>query len=97
MFLVLIFYLKIKELEDFSRLFGNSKLVPPYSQIKGEVVTHLVKILKLYQLVEEEASKSSLFFLSANQSPSLSSSLRLRNGGHKILVSARKRRGLSLD
>ena len=35
-------------MEDFSRLFGNSKLVPPYSQIKGEVVTHLVKISKLY-------------------------------------------------
>ena len=44
-----------------------------------------------------EASKSSLYFLPADKSLSLSSSLRLRNGGHKILVSARKRRGLSLS
>ena len=50
----------------------------------------LVKILKLYQLVEEEASKSSLFFLSANQSPSLSSSLRSRSRGHRIRVSTWK-------
>ena len=36
---------------------GPSK---PHSQIWGEIVTHLVKILKLYQLVEaEEASKFS--------------------------------------
>ena len=38
-------------------------------------MTHLVKILKLYQLVEEEeAGKSSLNFLSADPSLSLSSS-----------------------
>ena len=66
-------------------------MVPPHSQIWGEIVTHLVKILKLYQLVEEEASKSSLFFLSANQSPSLSSSHRSRSRGHKIRVRSRKR------
>ena len=66
---------------------GPSK---PHSQIWGEIVTHLVKILKLYQLVEEEASKSSLFFLSANQSPSLSSSLRSRSRGHRIRVSTWK-------
>ena len=35
-----------------------------HSQIWGEIVTHLVKILKLYQLVEDEASKFSLNFLS---------------------------------
>ena len=66
---------------------GPSK---PHSQIWGEIVTFLVKILKLYQLVEEEASKSSLFFLSANQSPSLSSSLRSRSRGHRIRVSTWK-------
>ena len=97
--------MKIKNWKTFQDFFGNSKLVPPYSQIKGEVVTHLVKILKLYitggieekpailklyQLVEEEASKSSLFFLSANQSPSLSSSLRSRSRGHRIRVSTWK-------
>ena len=65
-------------------------MVPPHSQIWGEIVTYLVKILKLYQLVEEEASKSSLFFLSANQSPSLSSSLRFRSQGHRIRVSTWK-------
>ena len=80
-------------------------MVSPHSQIWGEIVTHLVKILKLYitggikekpailklyQLVEEEASKSSLFFLSANQSPSLSSSLRSRSRGHRIRVSTWK-------
>ena len=58
---------KIKFLEDVSRLFWSSNLVPPHSQIRGEIVTYLVKILKLYQLVEEEeASKSSLNFLSAD-------------------------------
>ena len=66
---------------------GPSK---PHSQIWGEIVTFLVKILKLYQLVEEEASKSSLYFLSADQSPSLSSSLRSRSRGHWMPVSTRK-------
>ena len=83
--------MKNKELETSQDLFqfkaGPSK---PHSQIWGEIVTLLVKILKLYQLVEEEASKSSLFFLSANQSPSLSSSLRSRSRGHRIRVSTWK-------
>ena len=37
-------------------------MVPPHSQIWGEIVTLLVKILKLYQLVEVEASKFSCSF-----------------------------------
>ena len=90
LFLVLTL-LSNKELETSQDLFefkaGPSK---PHSQIWGEIVTFLVKILKLYQLVEEEASKSSLFFLSANQSPSLSSSLRSRSRGHRIRVSTWK-------
>ena len=38
------FYLKIKNLKKFQDCFGNSMLVPPHNQIKGEVVTLLVKI-----------------------------------------------------
>ena len=82
--------MKIKFWKTFQDYFWSSKLVPPHSQIWGEIETLLVKILKLYQLVEEEASKSSLFFLSANQSPSLSSSLRSRSRGHRIRVSTWK-------
>ena len=82
------FFLWNKFFEDVPRLFFGVQIWSlPHSQIRGEIVTHLVKILKLYQLVEEEASKSSLFFLTANQSPSLSSSLRSRSRGHRIRVS----------
>ena len=84
------FFAKIKNWRRPKTIFGVQSWSLPHSQVRGEIVTHLVKILKLYQLVEEEASKSSLFFLSANQSPSLSSSLRSRSRGHRIRVSTWK-------
>ena len=87
------FFAKIKNWRRPKTIFGVQSWSLPHSQVRGEIVTHLVKILKLYQLVEEEASKSSLFFLSANQSPSLSSSLRSRSRGHRIRVSTWKRQG----
>ena len=77
------------------KTYLSSKLVTPHSQIRGEIVTLLVKILKLYQLVEEAASKSSLSFLSADQSPSLSSSLRSRSRGHWMPVSTWKKEARS--
>ena len=52
-------------------------MVSPHSQIWGEIVTHLVKILKLYQtggIEEKPASPVNSHFLSADQSLSLGSS-----------------------
>ena len=65
-------------IEDFQDYFSSSKLVSPHSQIRGEIVTHLVKILKLYQtggIEKKPASPVSSHFLSAaDQSLSLGSS-----------------------
>ena len=60
-------YEKIKNWRRPKTIFGVQSWSLPHSQVRGEIVTHLVKILKLYQLVEEEeAGKSSLNFLSAD-------------------------------
>ena len=64
-------------IEDFQDYFWSSKLVPPHRQIWGEIVTYLVKILKLCQtggIEEKPASPVNSHFLPADQPLSLRSS-----------------------
>ena len=62
-------------IEDFQDYFWSSRLVPPHRQIWGEIVTYLVKILKLCQTGGiEEKPASPVPFQSADPSLSISSS-----------------------